>query len=60
MPTAGVQLLRCRTKGVATPFPELGPELLGVFGTLPPIIMEVENGPIIEETNLVGTHAPLP
>ena len=22
----------------------------------PPIIMEVENGPIIEETNLVGTH----
>ena len=28
--------------------------------TLPPIIMEVENDPIVEETSLVGTHSPLP
>ena len=28
--------------------------------TLPPIIMEVENDPIEEETSLVGTHSPLP
>ena len=30
---------------------------------LPPIIMEVENGPIVEETIVlydVGTHSPLP
>ena len=31
----------------------------GVY-TLPPIIMEVENDPIIEETSLVGTQSPLP
>ena len=28
--------------------------------THPPIIMEVENDPIVEETSLVGTHSPLP
>ena len=31
----------------------------GTF-TLSPIIMEVENGPIVEEASLVGTHSPLP
>ena len=28
--------------------------------TLPPIIMEVENGPIVKEHSLGGTHSPLP
>ena len=27
--------------------------------TLPPRIMEVESGPIVEETSLAGTHSPL-
>ena len=29
-------------------------------GTLPPIIMEVENYPICKETNIGGTRFPLP
>ena len=31
-----------------------------IIPTLPPIIMEVENDSIVEETSLVGTHSPLP